>query len=521
LKRFKNSKEYRFNEKMAKAYIFIMSQMKHYKGEYAGQLFKMEEWQVKAISILVGWEKKDSKGRWVRRFSTALFFLARKNGKTFIASALAIADSIIRGEEGGEVVCIATKRDQAKIAWQGIDNMLYANKDTAKYTKTAYNTTVFTKNNTTVKTLGRDSKTEDGANYSFILVDEYHSHPDASLFEVAKSSSGARVQPLNLIITTAGFNMASPLISEYDHAKSILDGTIEDDNYFAFVAEPHPDADPFSEEAWLSANPNLGVSVSVDFMKKEAEAAKTRPDLMTNYLTKHLNKFVSQSEAFINLDDWKKANKEKPDLSEAIYKIIGIDLSIRDDFTARAVLYVLPDNKYYLDTHFYIPRENIQQREREIRAPLQTWEREGYVTATVGNVIDFDYIYKDIIEDIETEAESYIMYDPYQAKALIHKIENDNGFSDCEVVRQGFLSLSAPTKYALDIIKRGDLIHSNNPIMNWMVSNVAVITDPAGNIKPDKTEPNRKIDGFAAFVNTLYKAIELIDEGEGMGFAIV
>ena len=517
LEHFSQNEDYRFNDKMAKIYIFIMSQMKHYKGELAGQYFVMELWQIALTGILAGWEKKDSAGRWVRRFSTALIFLARKNGKTFFASGFAIADMIIRGEQGGEIVCVATKRDQAKIAWEGIDNMLKAHPDMKPYTKTAYSKTTFTKNNTTIKTLGRDSTTEDGANYSFVLIDEYHSHPDASLFEVCKSSSGARVQPINLIITTAGFNLASPLVGEYDHAKRILDGVTVDNDYFAFIAEPKPDADMFSRDTWAAANPNLGVSVSIDFMTKESAAAEGRPDLLTNYLTKHLNKFVAQAEAFINIDHWKaNAVDTPPNLDEAIYKIIGLDLSIRDDFTAKAVLYVFEDNEYYLETMFYIPDENIRQREREVRAPLTTWVQEKHICATLGNVIDFDYLYEDIRKDLESDIENWIMYDPFAAKALIHKIQNENGYNYCESVRQGYLSLSSPTKYMLDIVKNGKLKHNNNPVMNWHISNCSVLSDPAGNIKLDKTEHNRKIDGAAALVNTLSKAIELIDEDAGV-----
>lgn len=503
LKRVEDGKanHLRFNKKLGLAYIKIIEQLKHYKGELAGQNIKLEAWQKKMICIAFGWQKLNSKGKWVRRFNTIFIFIPRKNGKTLIVSALAIADSIILGEVGGEVVIFATKNKQAKLAWTGIEKMIEAHKELRDKSKKGYGVIALTENDTTFSTLGRDSDTEDGLNVSLGIADEYHAHPDNSLYEVVESSQGARVQPCMMSITTAGFTLSSPAHLMYEYAKNVLEERIEDDNFFAFIAEPDKDDDPFEESTWIKANPNYGISVFKDYMERKAKEAYERPETKNNFLVKNLNQWTNASEEYIPYEDWKQcANKKAIDeLPKDLSFVDGIDLSIADDFTSRVNVY-RKDDIYYLKPFFYIPKDNVFERERTLRVPLSSWVNQGFITATPGNTVDYDYIFEDMKPNLENmEAD---VYDPYRAKHLVKKLE-DSGYDENIPLRQGFISLTTPTKFLLDLVKNKKVVHPDNPVLNWMISNMAILTDAAGNIKPDKSDQNRKIDGVAAIINAL------------------
>jgi len=498
----------RFNENLANAYIKIIEQLKHYKGVLAGKHLKLESWQKKSIAIAFGWQKLNSQGQWVRRFNTVFFFIPRKNGKTILASAIAIADSIILGETGGEVIIFATKRNQAKLAWAGCENMFLAHNDLKKNCKVAYSTITMLKNNTTFTTLGRDSDTEDGLNATIGIADEYHAHPDNSLWDVIKSSQGARKQPLMLAITTAGFKISSPAYNMYQYAKKVVEGIIEDDNFFAFIAEADKDDDPFDENTWIKANPNYGVpgAIDRDTFAIDAKEAKERPELRNNFIVKRLNKWTTAAETFIPYEDWESCAGEVVSFKN---QIVGMDLSIADDFTSTVNIYK-KDGLFYIKPRFYIPQKNILERERTLHIPLSSWIEQGYITATPGASIDDSYITNDLIEELAiTEA---ICYDPYKAAVIINEIENEHGYDSCIPIRQGFLTLSNPTKYFLDLVRDKKIVHDNNPVMNWMVSNMSILTDAAGNIKPNKSDLNAKIDGAAALINALAYLVMKKDE---------
>ena len=520
----------RFNKKLGIAYVTILQTFKHYKGTKAknGEFFILEDWQKKAVAIWGGWEKLNSDGKWVRRFGESFWCIPKKNGKTILGSGLAIADCILRGEQGGEVYSFATKEEQAKLAWVGFDELLKNHDELKKYRQLAYSTLTLTKNNTTFKALGRDSKTLDGISASFGLADERHAHPDNSLRDNVKSSMASREQPHMMDITTAGFNVASPCYLDYEHAKKVVEGTIEDDDLFVFIAEApkKPDSDTdeyddwyFREEVWEAANPNYGISIDKDFLAGEAKKAKERPEKLNPFLVKHLNVWTTASESYLPLDKW-NACKGEVDTSGTF--IGGMDLSLVDDFSSFARVYRHGDT-YHVKMRYYVPEATLQERERLLRVPLFSWATHGHVTATPGSTINYMYIYNDIIEHID-DMEAFC-YDVYKAKKLVKLIEepldtdlllefgedmdHDNldiykgTYDSCIPIVQGYRDLSEPTVTLLNLIKNRKIVHDGDPVLTWMISNMTVLTNAQGNIMPDKSAPLRKIDGVASIINTL------------------
>ncbi len=503
----------RFNKKLGLLYVTIIQQLKHYKGSKAGELIVLEEWQKKTIAILFGWQRKKEDGTWVRRFRTAFVFMPRKNGKTIFGAACSVADMIVREEQGGEVVFFATKRDQARLAYAPAKYMLENHPDLKKHTKESYGKLKFDRSDTELYTLGRDSDTLDGLNVSFGLADEHHAHKDDSLWDVVKSSQMARREPFMMSITTAGFNIASPANRLYEYSKNVLDGVIEDDSHFAFIAEApkKPDDNPgwyFKEEVWEAANPNYGVSVDKEEFALAAKEAYDRPDKLNNFLVKYLNVWTTSSEIFIPLHKWYECEGE---VKRAKSIIGGLDMSLRDDFTAYAKVGKI-DGKYHLDVQCYIPEDNVYDREKELRVPLASWVNMGYITATPGNSVDDQYILNDVLEDIDS-MEAFC-YDPYKAKRIVNELEDEHGYESCIPIRQGFITLSEPTSYFLKLVKDGNIVHSGNPVLTWMISNMSILTDAAGNIKPDKSDYNKKIDGVAAVLNTFAYLIHEVDKEE-------
>jgi len=502
----------RFNKKLGMAYIAIIQDLKHYKGELKGQKIHLEEWQKKVVIILFGWQRKNTKGHWIRRFRTAMIFMPRKNGKTIFGAASSIADMICRPDFGAEHVYFATKREQAKLAYAPAEYMLTNNDELKKYTSESYGTLNISKADAKISTLGRDAGNEDGLNVTFGLCDEHHAHKDDALWDVVKSSQMARREPFMMSITTAGFNTASPAYRLHEHSKKVLDGIYDDDTHFAFICEPpkKPDDDDdfyFKEEIWKMANPNYGISVEIDEFQDAAKEAKLKPEKLNNFLVKYLNVWTGAAESYLPLYKWNDCEGKTDFTGEFI---AGLDLSIRDDFTAYMQVFKKGD-EYHIKSNFYIPQKTVQSRERELNAPLFAWVKKGYIKATPGDAVDYDYIIEDIKKDLkDMEA---LCYDVYKAKYLIKKLNDEEGYASTVPIVQGYRTLTEPTSLLLKLIKDGKIVHDGNPVLRWMISNMVIVSNAQANIMPDKSDPNRKIDGVAGIINALaYLVHDIKDE---------
>ena len=431
--------------------------------------------------------------------------MPKKNGKTILASGLAVIDTIVRGEEGGEVYAYATVKKQAELAWVGFEKLFKSNKELSTHIKVAYSTITFDKNNTTFQMFGRDSDSVEGVSPTFAVGDERHLHRDNSVKDNVTTAMIARKQPHHLEITTAGTNVETPCHQDYKHAKKVLDGVLEDDRLFAFIAEAPATPDGiekndwfFKEEVWRAANPNYGVSVTIDGMKKRAKDALEKPETMTSFLTKHLNVWDESGELFVTVAEWDACKVAEIDTTGR--KIVGLDLSFRDDFSAKVDLYL---NGKYIDIvpRSYIPEDNVGKRDKELRVPILKWVNEGLITATEGKTIDQEYILNDIVKGLAET--NFIGYDPTYAKWIINRIENQYGFDNCVMVRQTTWALTLAMNYLRDLIREKRIRHLGDPVMNWHMSNVRTVSDNQGNIKPDRTKAREKIDLVAALINGL------------------
>lgn len=502
-----------FDPDAAQLAIDFIEELKHSKGKWAGQKLILQPWQLFICWCIFGWKKIDGS----RRFRIAYNEVARKNGKSTFAAAIGLLLLLMDGEQGAEVYSAATKMDQAKIIHREAMRMVKASQDLRDYFGVAchVNNIHVTKTNSMFEPLGADAKTLDGLNPSAATIDELHAHRDSSIWDIIRSAIGSRRQPLMFAITTAGFNMHCFCYEQRDYAVKVLEGIIDDDSLFAIIFTLDRDdngvlLDDWKDETcWVKANPNLDVSVSVDDMKAMCQEAIESPTKKNNFLVKKLNVWTTQTVSWVNLEKWNACNEIVAE-SELFGKkcFAALDLSSNTDITAKVLLFPWDDDKYVVVPKFYIPKENALARQRKDGVPYQKWADEGFITMTEGNVIDYKVIQADLYSDGEQYDIEMIAYDRWGFEAFRQRVVEEGIEEDLLVsFGQGFASMSAPMKELEKLYLSGKLIHNGNPVLAWMISNVAASMDPADNIKPDKKKSSEKIDGAVALIMAIGIAI--------------
>jgi phage terminase large subunit-like protein len=491
-----------------------LEKLPHVKGSLAGTLFVLEPWQkYDVIYPLFGWVTDNE--RQLRRFKIAYNEMARKTGKSFLVSGIGLYMTFFDGEPGAETYCIATKKDQAKIVWDGANDMknrtALRSRIITSYSMMKYKSCVFAP-------LGADSKTLDGLSTHLGIVDEYHSHKNSHLYDVIKSSTGARDNSMMIIITTAGFNKQSACYDERTYSEKILRGQLKNENYFAFIASIDKKDDPFDPRTWKKANPNLGISNSIeDFTIASKEAKQKGGQTLVEFLTKRLNVWTNVSDVWIKDDDFPVDEKDlfsEEDLIGAeCYG--GLDLSKTSDLTAYALVFPQPDGKFKTIVRSFVPEKSYEDRTGGDNV-YKKFVDQGTLIVTPGNVIDYNIILESIRDDMEKFEVREMAYDRYMSAQIITELTNDG--LECIPFGQGYVSMSAPTKMIETLILEKKLHHNNDALLRWQLSNVLIDYDPAGNAKMTKATSkaqtggsgnrgsNSKIDAWIAIAMGLGRA---------------
>ena len=485
-----------FDKKAALRAIHFIEKLKHTKGEWAGQRFRLEPWQQFVLWNIFGWKNADG----TRRFRYAYIEIARKNGKTALSAGVGLYMLFADGESRPEVYSAATVKDQAKICFSDAVEIVKAT-DLKNYLTPFRNSIVYELKGGTMKPLSSDYGTHDGLNPSCGIIDEFHAHKDSGMFDVIKSAFGARRQPLMFIITTAGFNKSGACYAYRENVIKVLRGMNEDDSLFGIIYTLDDKSEWDDPTMWIKANPNLGVSLSADYLADQVMDAKNRPEAVRNVMTKNVNLWVDAERTWILDDVWMKCigTIDPADLKGCACWG-GLDLSNVSDITAYVLLFHEND-RFQLLPHFWIPEEKMLEKIRKENINYDKWVAEGYVTVTPGNVIDYDFVKADILRlvadyDLRTSA-----YDRWNASQTIIDLQNEG--MECNPFGQGYGSMSAPTKEFEKLVLTEKIEHFGNPVLRWMLASMLVKTDPAGNIKPDKEKSTQKIDGIVASIMAL------------------
>ena len=481
---------YYFDNKKAQAAIVFFMHLVHTKGKLAGQRLNPEPWQQFIIASLYGWRRRDNDKR---RFRKAYVQVARKNGKSFLASGVALYDLLT--EPGAEVFSAATKKDQARIVFEDAKKTVQYSPELKRYIKVwAHSLTCA---DGSMKPLASDSNTLDGLNPSCAIIDEYHAHKTDELLAVIETGMRARAQPLMFIITTAGNDKNVPCYEEYEKVGKLLSGAkgYENDEYFCIVYEIEKGDDWKNEKNWYKANPNLGVSVEIDSMRFAYKNALQKSSDEDAFRTKNLNEWLNVSEVWINDRQWAKCQRRFSEKSLEGLRCWGaIDLSKRIDFTAFTWYFALPNGKRYAKHYFFIPEAQIDAKMRQDSYLIRQWIKQGYIYATPGETVDYSFMQKKILEDSKKYDVQEIAYDRNLAEYLIQDLSDE---FNCVEFNQSITGMSEPSKAWESAIVAGTII-DNNPVMAWMASCATVKPDANGNIKPLKPDANKtskRIDG--------------------------
>ncbi|HZU87208.1 MAG TPA: terminase TerL endonuclease subunit [Anaerolineaceae bacterium] len=502
-----------FDQDKAERAIKFFSILHHSKGEWAGQPVTLEPWQMFIIWCVFGWLREDG----TRRFRTAYEEVARKNGKSTMAAGVGLLLFAADGEPGAEVYTAATKKDQACITHSEATRMVKSSPMLRKRVSIFKNNLNIEGTASKFEPLGRDSDTHDGLNVHGAIVDELHAHKNREMWDILETATGSRRQPLMFAITTAGYNRHTICFEMHEYAEKVLSGVIVDDSFFGIIFCLDEGDDWEDEKNWIKANPNLGVSKKLDNMREKASKAKEMPSALNSFLRLELNVWTQSETKWINLEAWKNCGiSVDADGVRGRTCYAGLDLSSNTDISALVLVFPpeSEDDLYQVLCRFFIPKDAIYERTHRDRVPYEAWVRQGYIHATSGNVIDYDFILSQLDQDAQTYDLREVAFDRWGATKIIQEIE-EKGLT-CVQFGQGFMSMSPPMKQMETLILSTQLAHANNPVLTWMADNLVASVDPAGNIKPDKAHSIERIDGMVALIMALDRAIR----NEGFGRSV-
>ena len=487
-----------FDSNAVERVINFISKLKHFTGTHANKPFILQNWQSWIIYNIFGWKWKDTHARVIKN---VYIEIARKNGKSAFASAIALYCMIADNEANAEVELIANSRKQAGICFKMCSNFVetLTNNKKTKYFKLYRDKIDFTPTKSFLQILSSDVNNNDGWNSSTFICDEYHSHPSSAMYDVMKSSQGMRQQPLAITITTAGFNLFSPCYEMRKTNIEILQNLKEDDTQFTAIYTLDEDDNWEDEKCWLKANPNLNITVKQQYLREQVQQAKNNTSMVVSTKTKNFNLWLQSSSVWIENELLNNISKKLnfEDFNGCVCNV-GVDLASVSDLTAVSY-YIQQNDKHYFITNYYLPQDVINNHPNNIL--YKQWQRQGYLTATNGNCTDYDYITQDIIKVNKVLPINLIAYDAFNATQWA--LECVAQGLPLQPFSQALWNFNKPTKELERLIKSGKVILDDNPITRWCFANCVLKFDWNENCKPIKEQPNNKIDGVIALIQSL------------------
>lgn len=482
-----------------RALSFFANKLKFIEGSKANKPFALERWQKAIIACLFGYKRPDG----MRRYREAFIFVPRKNGKSPLCAGIVCYTAFEDGEMGAQIYSAAAEREQAALVFRHAKGMILKDEGLSQRCKiyASYKSMEFPETDGLYKALSAEADTKDGLNSHLVIIDELHAQPNRELVDVLMTSTGSRTQPLIIHITTAGYDRNSICYEKYDYACKVRDGIIDDPSFLPVIYEA-AESDAWDDEAtWYKANPNLGVSVSLDYLQRECRRAKDTAAYENTFRRLHLNQWTTSDSKFISIDKWNKCGLANFDISSLDGRPCwaGLDMSTTTDLTAFTMLFPFDDGRLFVLPQAWCPKDNARKRELKDRVPYETWARQGYIEMTEGNEIDYRLVRHRIIDLGKKYKIQGIAVDRYNAAQITQELKEQDGFN---VVAhgQGFLSMSTPTKELNRLINSEKLVHNCNPLLTWCASNLSVETDAAENYKPTKKKSTERIDPMVALI---------------------
>lgn len=494
-----------------------LPRLSHTQGQWAGKPLRPDPWQVAyVLAPVYGWVHQNDAGDWVRIIRTEYVDVPKRNGKTTLGGGQAIYLTGADGEPGAQVYAVAVAKDQARFCFDPVKALAEkspALKGSMKTTASRIN-----KRSDPGSFFAVVSSLADlmqGANVHGGIVDELHKHKNREMLDTLRRGTGSRTQPLIVIITTADDGRVGTAYSEVrTYCEQLADGVFTDPTFYGVIWAADESDDPFAESTWKKANPGYGISPTREFIQSEARIALNSPVNLANFQRLHLGIRTKQQTKYIQLKVWDRNASlvtEEKLKQKTCYG--GLDLASTSDLCALA--WDFPDGTGGHDIlwRHWMPEAALEALDHKTAGNASVWVREGFLTLTPGEVVDYDFIRAAINTDRESFSVREVGYDPWNSSQLVTDLGNDGAVM--VTIRQGFATLSAPTKELARILLEGTPAkpryrHGGNPLMRWQIDNLAVIMDPSANVKPDRAAvaaAGAKMDGVVAGIMALSRAV--------------
>lgn len=495
-----------YDSERADRVVQFINQLRHTKGEWYNKPFQLLPWQENIIRNLFGIIKPNG----YRQLTTAYVEIAKKQGKTELGAALALYMLCADGEHGAEVYSCAADRAQASLIYNVAVDMISLCPSLKRRLKViaSQKRIIYPAMNSFYQVLSSEAYSKHGINPTAVLFDETHVANREMMNVMLHGASDARKQPLNFLITTAGNDLNSIGYELHQKAVDVLEDRKIDPTFYPVIYAADENDDWTDPEVWKKANPSLGVTVDIEKMKIACENARQNPAEENLYKQLRLCIWVKQSIRWMPMHKWDEcAFPVSVDTLQGRECYGGLDLSSTTDITAFVLIFPPRDEteRYEILPFFWLPEETLSLRVRRDHVPYDIWEQQGYVKTTEGNVVHYGFI-ETFIEELGTKYNiKEIAFDRWGAVQMVQNLEG-MGFTVVPF-GQGYKDMSPPSKELMKLTLEKKLAHDGNPVLRWMMDNIFIKTDPAGNIKPDKEKSTEKIDGAVALIMALDRAI--------------
>ncbi len=479
--------------------------LRHSIGEFAGLPFELSPFQLFCNWCIFGWKRSADSSR---RFRKVYISLARKNGKSsWIAGLthfLACADidpKTGKPESVAQVLLTATKKEQAKVVYSEAERMRLQSPALAKRSKVRYEQITYEHNHSYIKTIGSD-KPFDGLNPHVVVMDELHAWKEHNrdFYDTMVTGSGSRTQPLHLIITTAGDDTSHIWLADYQYACQVVKGDIADESLFAFICELDEN-DPLDDESlWVKSNPNLGVSVKLDYLRQRWNEDKHTPLGRNRFARYHGNRLVTSTSKAFEEELWNACAGELSDWSKADNVCAGIDLGARDDLAAYGLCARFlvdgsgekPVYRYEIKTQAFLASNSKRDTTKQ---PFASWVFDGQIKRS-------DYPIADLKTELIEQCREYyirtVAFDPYNAQQLGEDLQRD-GLVAARMA-QNQANFNEPIREFLQAMKDGRLRHNGGSLLKWAAGNAVIAADKQDRWMFDKRSSTEKIDPLVAAV---------------------
>jgi phage terminase large subunit-like protein len=485
---------------------FIQLYLHHVEGEWKGHLLELQPWQFGIVRDIFGW-KRVADG--LRKYRTVYVEVPKKNGKSTLGAGIALKLTFADDEPGAEVYSAASDRTQAAIVFDVAKGMVEGSPTLAKRAQVFRRAIFVPSTGSRYHVLSADVPTKHGFNIHGLVFDELHTQPNRHLWDTLTKGIASRRQPLIFSITTAGYDEHSICYEQHRYAEQVRDGIIEDDSFLPVIFAADEKDDITLEETQRKANPNFGISLKADYLRATVQKAIQVPGELNVVKRLHFNIWTAQREVWMPMDKWDACSRAPRDDLDGQPCFGGLDLASTQDTASLALLFPYrPTEESELEfdvlMRFWIPAENIEQRVRRDKVPYDIWAREGLLTPTEGNVIDYDVIHREIRTLGERFNIREIAFDRWNATQLVTQLQGD-GFTMVPFT-QGFAGMAQPMKDLMALVLDGRLHHGGHAVLRWQASEVAAKQNSRGDLMPAKAHNRARNDGIVAILMALGRA---------------